>query len=57
MQGARFSRMIQKFEYFALRLGAQRERTLRLLAAMPGTFYSRFVTWKEKHLRLAPEDD
>jgi hypothetical protein len=44
-------------ETFALRIGTRRVATLRRLAASSGDFYSQFTKWKERHLRLAPEED
>jgi hypothetical protein len=40
-----------------LYLGGRRSTTSRLLSAVPADFYSQFSIWKEKHLRLAPEED
>jgi len=43
-------------ERFSLTLGLRRKDTPRLLNAMPKNFYTQFVEWKKRQLRLADEE-
>jgi hypothetical protein len=47
----------KRVESFGLHLGHRRSQTPRLLSAVPEDFYSQFAKWKERHLRLAPDED
>jgi hypothetical protein len=46
-----------KTERFAVRLGSRRKATLRLLSGASGGFYSKFVEWKERQLRVGPDEE
>lgn len=47
----------KRSESFGLHLGHRKSQTPRLLSAVPEDFYSQFAKWKERHLRLAPDED
>jgi hypothetical protein len=46
-----------KTERFGVRLGGRRKTTLRLLSGASGGFYSQFVDWKERQLRVGPDEE
>jgi hypothetical protein len=48
---------IERTERFGLHLGNRRKNTRRLLSGATASFYAEFARWKERHLRVTPDEE